>query len=30
MIYPLAHWCGVLPAKSILKLRQQTMIVQRR
>ena len=30
MIYPLTHWCGVLPQKSILKLRQQTSLVERR
>ena len=30
MIYPLTHWCGVLPARSILKLRQQTQLVERR
>lgn len=30
VIYPLTHWCGVLPAKSILKLRQQSSIVERR
>jgi NDP-sugar pyrophosphorylase family protein len=30
MIYPLTHWCGVLPADRILKLRQQASVVERR
>jgi UDP-N-acetylglucosamine diphosphorylase / glucose-1-phosphate thymidylyltransferase / UDP-N-acetylgalactosamine diphosphorylase / glucosamine-1-phosphate N-acetyltransferase / galactosamine-1-phosphate N-acetyltransferase len=30
MLYPLTHWCGVLPAKSILKLRQTTQVIARR
>jgi NDP-sugar pyrophosphorylase family protein len=30
LIYPLAHFCGVLPAQTILKLRQNTAQVPRR
>jgi UDP-N-acetylglucosamine diphosphorylase / glucose-1-phosphate thymidylyltransferase / UDP-N-acetylgalactosamine diphosphorylase / glucosamine-1-phosphate N-acetyltransferase / galactosamine-1-phosphate N-acetyltransferase len=30
LIYPLTHWCGVLPARSVLKLRQETIRVERR
>lgn len=30
VIYPLTHWCGVLPSNCILKLRQQSSIVERR
>jgi UDP-N-acetylglucosamine diphosphorylase / glucose-1-phosphate thymidylyltransferase / UDP-N-acetylgalactosamine diphosphorylase / glucosamine-1-phosphate N-acetyltransferase / galactosamine-1-phosphate N-acetyltransferase len=30
LLYPLTHWCGVLPEKSILKLRQTTQVVKKR
>ncbi len=30
LVYPLTHWCGVLPANSILKLRQTMQRVERR
>jgi NDP-sugar pyrophosphorylase family protein len=30
MVYPLAHWCGVLPESSILKVRQTVQRVERR
>jgi NDP-sugar pyrophosphorylase family protein len=30
MIYPLTHWCGVMPADRILKSRQSTQLIERR